>query len=155
MVRGKGRQDKDRTGVKNTRGNLYFQQLLYWQVGRIRVVMQHAVCVTIGDMKQRVSRRTLADRENRMCFNCLKPANTFHYSSVCRQPKCSVEGCGRRHHTMLNCDRDCSTEAQRQTTLSGFVASYNSKMQQTLLQAGTAMLVADSVQSVPGRVLFD
>ena len=89
-VRGKGGQDKDRTGVKNTRGNIYFQQLLYWQVGRIRVIMQHAVCVTIRDMKQRVSRRTLAVRENRMCFNCLRPANTFHYSSVCHQPKCSV-----------------------------------------------------------------
>ena len=56
---------------------------------------------------------------------------------------------------MLSGDRDRSTEAQRQTTLSGFVASYNSKIQQTLLQTGMAMLVVDGVQSVPGRVLFD
>ena len=94
-------------------------------------------------------------RENRLCFNCLKPVNTFHYSSVCRQPKCCVEGCGRRHHTMLHGDWDHTTEGQRQTTLSGFVASYNSKMQQTLLKTGTAMLVADSVQRAPVRVLFD
>ena len=56
---------------------------------------------------------------------------------------------------MLHGDWDRTTEGQRQTTLSGFVASYNSKMQQTLLQTGTAMLVADDVQRAPVRVLFD
>ena len=56
---------------------------------------------------------------------------------------------------MLHGDGDRSTEGQRQTTLSGFVASYNSKMQRTLLQTGTAMLVADGVQRAPVRVLFD
>lgn len=56
---------------------------------------------------------------------------------------------------MLHGDWDHTTEGQRQTTLSGFVASYNSKMQQTLLQTGTAMLVADDVQRAPVRVLFD
>ena len=76
-------------------------------------------------------------RKNGPCFNCFKPANTFHYSSVCRQPKRSVEGCGLRHHTMLHGDWDHSTEGQRQTTLSGLVASYNCKMQQTLLLTGT------------------
>jgi len=50
---------------------------------------------------------------------------------------------------------DHSTEGQTQTTLSGFLASYNSKMQQTLLLTGTAMLVADDVQRAPVRVLFD
>ena len=75
-AREKGGRDKDRTGVKNTQGT--------WKVGRIRVVMQHAICVGSRDMKQRVSRKTLAVRENRMCFNCLKPANTFHHFSVYR-----------------------------------------------------------------------
>ena len=56
---------------------------------------------------------------------------------------------------MLHGDWDHTTEGQRQTTLSGFVASYNSKMQQTLLQTGTAMLIADDVQRAPVRVLFD
>ncbi|XP_068750875.1 uncharacterized protein [Montipora capricornis] len=56
---------------------------------------------------------------------------------------------------MLHGDWDHTTEGQRQTTLSGFVASYNAKMQQTLLQTGTAMLVADDVQRAPVRVLFD
>ncbi|XP_068726558.1 uncharacterized protein [Montipora capricornis] len=55
---------------------------------------------------------------------------------------------------MLHGDWDHNTEGQRQTTLSGFVASYNSKMQQTLLQTRTAMLVADDVQRAPVRVLF-
>ena len=54
---------------------------------------------------------------------------------------------------MLHGDRDCSTKGQRQTTLTGFVASYNSKTQQTLLQTGKAVLVVD--QGVPVRVLFD
>ena len=35
------------------------------------------------------------------------------------------------------------------------MALYNSKMQQTLLQTGTPMLVADDVQRAPVRVLFD
>ena len=102
-----------------------------------------------------VEQRWQSVRENRLCFNCLKPANTFHYSSVCSQPKCSVEGCGRRHHTMLHGDGDRSTEGQIHTTINGFVASCNSKMQQTLLQTATAVLVAGGTQRVPVRVLFD
>lgn len=46
-------------------------------------------------------------------------------------------------------------EEKGHTTLSGFVASYNSKMQQTLLQTGTAMLISDDFQRAPVRVLFD
>ena len=56
---------------------------------------------------------------------------------------------------MLHGDGDRSTEAQRQTTLSGFVSSYSPKMQQALLQTGTTTLVADSDQRVNVRVLFD
>ena len=56
---------------------------------------------------------------------------------------------------MLHGDGDRSTEGQIHTTISGFVASCNSKMQQTLLQTATAVLVADGTQRVPVRVLFD
>lgn len=53
---------------------------------------------------------------------------------------------------MLNGDRDRSTEGQRQTTLSGFAPSYNSKIQQTLLQTGTAW--EGSVWFKKPKVLF-
>ena len=53
---------------------------------------------------------------------------------------------------MFHGDGDRSTEGQIHTTISGFVASCNSKMQQTLLQTATAVLVADGAQRVPVRV---
>lgn len=46
-------------------------------------------------------------------------------------------------------------DGHRQTTLSGFVYSHSPKMQQVLLQTGTAVLVVDRDQRVPVRVLFD
>lgn len=104
--------------------------------------------------RKSVDKRWQLVRESRLCFNFLKPANTFHYSSVCRQLKCKVEGCGRRHHTILHGDWDPTAEEKGHTTLSGFVASYNSKMQQTLLQTGTAMLVSDGFQRAPVRFCF-
>ena len=39
-------------------------------------------------------------RESRLCFNCLRPANSFHYSMICRQPRCSAEWCGQRNHRL-------------------------------------------------------
>ncbi|PFX31375.1 hypothetical protein AWC38_SpisGene3829 [Stylophora pistillata] len=81
--------------------------------------------------------------------------DTLKHRFVCRQSRCKVKGCGRRHHTILYGDWDPTTEVKRHTTLSGFVVSYNSKMQQTLLQTGTAMLVSDGFQRAPVRVLFD
>lgn len=56
---------------------------------------------------------------------------------------------------MLHGDGDRTTEGQRKTTLSGFVSSLSPKMQQALLQTGTATLVADGDQRVTVRVLFD
>ena len=55
---------------------------------------------------------------------------------------------------MLHEDGDRSREGQRQATLSGFVSSYNTKMQQTLLQTEMAILIADDVQRAFVRVLF-
>ena len=56
---------------------------------------------------------------------------------------------------MLHGDGDRNTDSQIHTTISVFVASCNSKIQQTLLQTATAVLVADAAQRVPVRVLFD
>ena len=39
-------------------------------------------------------------RVSRLCFTCLKPG---HLSRVCRsQHGCGIEGCLRRHHTLLH-----------------------------------------------------
>ena len=56
---------------------------------------------------------------------------------------------------MLHGDRERSTEGQRQTTFSGFLSSYITKMQQALLQTGTPTLAADGERRVIVRVLFD
>ena len=56
---------------------------------------------------------------------------------------------------MLHGDRERSTEGQRQTTFSGFLSSYITKMQQALLQTGTPTLAADGDRRVIVRVLFD
>ena len=163
IVRGNAGWDKNGTGIKNTR------EKTFTAAGLMASGMNqssNAVCnlckqqghetLKCPELKRgSIEERWQLVRENRLCFNCLKPASTFHYSSVCRQPKCSIEGCGRRHHAMLHGDGDRSTEGQRQTTLSGFVSSYSPKMQQALLQTGTATLVADGDQRVNVRVLFD
>lgn len=130
-TRGKRGRDKDGTGVKNTREKVFSAAALLASGTNHKGYAACHFCKEQGHetlkcpelKRQSVDERWQLVRENRLCFNCLKPANTFHYSSVCRQPKCSVEGCGRRHHTMLHGDWDHTTEGQRQTTLSGFVAS--------------------------------
>ena len=94
-------------------------------------------------------------REHRLCFNCFKPANSFHFASVCRHPRCSAEGCGQRHHIMLHGENGRGPEIQVSTTISGFAASENTKVQQTLLQTAKATLVGGGDQRVPVRVLLD
>ena len=113
-ARGSGGRDKDGTGVKNTR-EIVFSAAALLASGTNR--KSYAACHWCKEQghdtlkcpelkRESVDERWQLVREKRLCFNCLKPANTFHYSSVCRQPKCSVEGCGRRHHTMLHGDWD-------------------------------------------------
>lgn len=48
----KGGRDKDGIGVKTPDGICFHsQQLLYWQVGRNRIIIQHAIFVRSRDMK--------------------------------------------------------------------------------------------------------
>ena len=35
------------------------------------------------------------------CFNCLQPGSISHNSRTCKAPRCSVGGCGRKHHQSL------------------------------------------------------
>lgn len=124
-ARGSGGRNKDGTGVKNTLEKV-FSAAAQLASGTNRG--SYAACHFCREQRhdtlkcpklkrESVDERWQLVRENRLCFNCLKPANTFHYSSVCRQPKYSVEGCGRCHHTMLHGYWDRTTEGQRQTTL--------------------------------------
>ena len=163
IARGNAGWDKNGTGIKNTREKTFTAAALLASGMNQSSNTVRNLCKQQGHKtlkcpelkRDSIEERWQLVRENRSCFNSLKPANTLHYSSVCRQPKCSVEGYGRRHHFMLHGDGDRSTEGQRQTTLSGFVSSYSPKMQQALLQTGTATLVADGDQRVNVRVLFD
>ena len=42
-------------------------------------------------------------RDNRLCYNCL---SLGHGVSACRSTyKCNIEGCGRRHHSLIHRDR--------------------------------------------------
>ena len=56
------------------------------------------------------------------CFNCLQPGSISHNSKTCRAPKCSVDGCGKKHHQLLhNADHTKKNEEDTQS-LSGFVS---------------------------------
>ena len=35
-------------------------------------------------------------------FNCLQPGSILHNSGTWTAPRCSVDGCGRRHHQLLH-----------------------------------------------------
>ena len=111
-ARGSGGRDKDGTGVKNTREKVFLAAALLASGTNRKSYTAFHLCKEQGHetlkclelKRQSVDELWQLVRQTRLCFNCLKPANTFHYSSVCRQPKCSVKGCGRRHHTMLHGD---------------------------------------------------
>lgn len=95
-------------------------------------------------------------RENKLCFNCLKPTNSKHFSKICRHPKCSVVNCGQRHHKLLhNQPFIARNENPNNTTLTGLAASKpSSSMKETLLQTALAKLSVNG-QEVAVRVLLD
>ena len=95
-------------------------------------------------------------QESKLCFNCLKPTNSKHFSKVCRQPKCPVVNCGKRHHKLLHSQpRFATTENPTNTTLTNLAASKScSTMKETLLQTALAKLSVNG-QEVTVRVLLD
>ena len=74
-------------------------------------------------------------QESKLCINCLKPTNSKHFSKICRQPKCPVVNCGKRHHKLLHGQPlIVATENPTNTTLTGLAASKSSTtMKETLL----------------------
>lgn len=45
--------------------------------------------------KMSTQKRWEIAKENKLCFNCLKPSNGSQNAGNCRHPSCTVEGCGR------------------------------------------------------------
>ena len=95
-------------------------------------------------------------QECKLCFNCLKPTNSKHFSKICRQPKCPVVNCGKRHHKLLHSQPlIVATESPTNTTLTGLAASKSSTtMKETLHQTALAKLSVNG-QEVTVRVLLD
>lgn len=81
--------------------------------------------------------KTVDDRwklvqESKLCFNCLKPTNHKHFSKICRQPKCPVANCGRRHHKLLHSQppiaiRTCESDQHHINWIGCFETFFNYK----------------------------
>eukprot|EP00112_Aurelia_sp_Birch-Aquarium-sp1_P003268 Seg1363.25 transcript_id=Seg1363.25/GoldUCD/mRNA.D3Y31 product="hypothetical protein" protein_id=Seg1363.25/GoldUCD/D3Y31 len=52
--------------------------------------------------KKSVDERIQTVKDKGLCFNCLKPVSSTHYSSRCMSQGCMIEGCQRKHHTLLH-----------------------------------------------------
>ena len=81
--------------------------------------------------------------------------NVSHNSRTCRAPKCSINGCGKRHHNLVHISPDKDESGQNKPdveTLSGFM--FSRVGQQHLLPTAWARLVYND-KECPVRVLFD
>ncbi|XP_028417205.1 uncharacterized protein LOC114541488 [Dendronephthya gigantea] len=88
------------------------------------------------------------------CYNCLKPGNVSHNSRTCKRPKCSVDGCGKRHHNLLHEDKETTDKKKDEEveTITGFVSLKTG--QQSLLPTALARLIHEGNELVV-RILFD
>ena len=74
--------------------------------------------------KKTVDERWKQANDKKLCFNCLRPTNNCHNSGNCRQPSCTAEGCGKKHHRLLHQETQTVTDKEQhqpQTEFSGFV----------------------------------
>ena len=72
--------------------------------------------------KKSVDERWKQAKDKKLCFNCLRPTNNFHNSGNCRQPSCTAEGCGKKHHRLLHQETQtvsAKEQHQPQTEFSG------------------------------------
>ena len=107
--------------------------------------------------KKTVDERWKQVKDKKLCFNCLRPTNNFHNAGNCRQPSCTAEGCGTKHHRLLHQETQTVTakeQHQPQTEFSGFVKP-NQNVTQTLLQTAVAKMIVDQDQEIPVTVLLD
>lgn len=66
-----------------------------------------------GFKKKSVNERIQTVREKGFCFNCLKPVSPTHYSSRSMSQGCMIDGCQRKHHTLLH--RESSSPRKKVT----------------------------------------
>jgi hypothetical protein len=52
--------------------------------------------------RKSVDERLEIVKDKGLCFNCLSPTTSYHYGINCKCPRCSVEGCKRKHHGLLH-----------------------------------------------------
>ena len=84
------------------------------------------------------------------CFNCLQPGSISHNSRTCKAPRCSVGGCGRKHHYLLHVPEKSKPNEEDTQSLPGLVSTNK----QNLLPTASARLIyGDKECSV--RVLLD
>ena len=88
-------------------------------------------------------------RDSKLYFNSLKPSNPGHNYRSCRQPSCTAEGCGMKHHRLLH----SGTQHNQSTSLGGCIIDLQ-KTNQVLLQTAIANLVIGS-QELAVRIMFD
>ena len=88
-------------------------------------------------------------KNSKLSFNCLKPSNPGHNYRSCRQPSCTAEGSGMKHHQLLH----SGTQHNQSTSLSGCIIDLQ-KTTQVLLQTAIANLVVGS-QELAVRIMFD
>ena len=71
------------------------------------------------------------------CFNCLQPGSISHNSRTCKAPRCSVGGCGRKHHQLLHLPEKPKPNEEDIQSLSGLVSTNK----QNLLPTASARLI--------------
>lgn len=79
-----------------------------------------------------------------VCYNCLQPGNVSRNSRTCKKPKCSVDGCGKRHLKPFHTDVIKKEKAdENMETMSRFVSSKTG--QKNLLPTACARLIYNRV----------
>ena len=57
------------------------------------------------------------------CFSCLQPRSISHNSRTFKAPRCSVDGCGRRHHQLLHISEKSKPNEEIIQSLPGLVSA--------------------------------
>ena len=84
------------------------------------------------------------------CFNCLQPGSISHNSRTCKAPRCSVDGCGKKHHQLLHSADQTKPNDEETQTLSGFVST----CKQNLLPTACARMIYEG-KECSVRILLD
>ena len=84
------------------------------------------------------------------CFNCLQPGSISHNSRTCKALRCSVDGCGKKHHHLLHSEDKMTLNDEGTQALSGFVST----SKQNLLPTACARVIYEG-KECSVRILLD